>query len=188
MRRAVVAAWPGVCVHQPWDIILRDLPEQGCAWDMALPRALMADAQIGSVQAIEALCDDVAWRGEIARKGDCYHLTGHWQATIRRTCCRCLRSFAWQIAGEVARDFRLAGRGAASGDEDVLPPPGELALIDVVREEIWLAWRSDVPCSASCRGLCPVCGCDLNAGACDCRREDHDHPFAALRNLKFGDG
>ncbi|RMH62928.1 MAG: DUF177 domain-containing protein [Zetaproteobacteria bacterium] len=172
-------------MQQQWDIILRDLPEQGCAWDVSLPRSVMADVHVGTVQAIEALCGDVHWRGEIARKGECYHLTGHWQAAIRRQCCRCLRQFDWQVAGDVVRDFRLAQRDGAPDDEDVLPPPGELALVDLVREEIWLAWRGDVPCDEACKGLCPSCGCDLNTGSCHCREDNDHHPFAALRKLKL---
>jgi len=42
-------------------------------------------------------------------------------------------------------------------------------------------------CRPDCRGLCPVCGCDLNTAQCSCAREAGEEeppsPFAALKTL-----
>ena len=49
-----------------------------------------------------------------------------------------------------------------------------------------------VLCTPDCRGLCPVCGGNLNVEQCDCAAqaeaewaEATENPFAALKNLKL---
>src|SRR6266576_1070387 len=39
-------------------------------------------------------------------------------------------------------------------------------------------------CGDECRGLCPVCGTNLNRGSCDCNREWEDPRMAALRAFR----
>ena len=38
-------------------------------------------------------------------------------------------------------------------------------------------------CSEECRGLCPVCGINLNKNECNCEEEVYDPRFAIFRNL-----
>jgi uncharacterized protein len=37
-------------------------------------------------------------------------------------------------------------------------------------------------CSESCKGLCPVCGKNLNEGSCECKN-NNDSPFSVLKDL-----
>jgi len=64
-----------------------------------------------------------------------------------------------------------------SRDPDALEDPSSYSLasdatgIDLrpaVREELLLAVPQWVVCRDDCRGLCPRCGKDLNAGPCGC--------------------
>ncbi len=54
---------------------------------------------------------------------------------------------------------------------------------DLVRQALVLAVPAKILCSDSCKGLCPSCGADLNAGPCKCG-PGQDGPFGALRDLK----
>jgi uncharacterized protein len=38
-------------------------------------------------------------------------------------------------------------------------------------------------CDSECRGLCPVCGTNLNRGTCECKRDWDDPRFAVLKTL-----
>ncbi len=90
----------------------------------------------------------------------------------------------------VAEDEELAGDEVepASFDEedmDVYSYEGEeVDLEPLLREQIILAVPFAPLCSEDCKGLCPVCGIDLNTGSCTCDRTPIDPRWAALRNLK----
>ena len=59
----------------------------------------------------------------------------------------------------------------------------ELDLSDLVRDTILLNMDNYVLCKEDCRGLCPVCGCDLNTVQCSCEHEAKDNPFSKLKAL-----
>ena len=42
-------------------------------------------------------------------------------------------------------------------------------------------------CSESCKGLCAVCGTNLNKDSCTCKREWQDPRLAALKELRRND-
>ena len=47
----------------------------------------------------------------------------------------------------------------------------EVDLTDEVREELLLAIPSCFYCSPDCKGICPMCGTNLNHGNCSCDRQ-----------------
>jgi uncharacterized protein len=51
----------------------------------------------------------------------------------------------------------------------------EIDLDEIIREQIYLSLPMKSLCSEDCLGLCPTCGSDLNAGSCQCHREQ-GHP------------
>jgi uncharacterized protein len=84
------------------------------------------------------------------------------------------------VHGEVHLIFAEAGD---PDDPDVYaldPDAHELDLRQAVREQ----WLLDAPayglCRPDCKGLCPTCGTDLNAGDCDCAAVTQSR-WAALR-------
>ncbi len=177
-------------MQRHWLVTLQNLAATGRQWDKDVPMALLQDADIGEVTPITDLVSDVRWRIALQRSGRTFLLQGEWSGLIRRQCSRCNAPFDWQAAGETAWQFQLGDE--PDRDEDAsaceyLPPPGELNLLNVLREDVWLGWKSDVICSESCRGLCQGCGVDLNRECCRCARDESDHPFAALRGLKLDD-
>ena len=46
-----------------------------------------------------------------------------------------------------------------------------------------LSLPEGVLCSEGCRGLCPVCGKNLNDGDCGCGNDDTDPRLEALRDF-----
>lgn len=176
----------GDIVSHRWELTLQNLPEEGYFWDTLISPREINEVSATAAEPVEGLVEDVVWQGSLVRKGQVFRLTGQWQACIRRTCCRCLRSFDWHVAGNLERDFQLGVTGPDECMDDVLDPPGHISLVDILREEIWLSWRSDVICREDCAGLCSGCGVNLNASSCRCKKVDDDHPFAVLRQLDLG--
>jgi len=56
-------------------------------------------------------------------------------------------------------------------------------LDELVREQILLALPSRRLCREECKGLCPTCGADLNAGRCACEQREVDPRWSALADL-----
>lgn len=53
---------------------------------------------------------------------------------------------------------------------------------EVVQEDIYLAIPTRFLCKEDCKGLCPICGKDLNDGPCDCKKPT-DPRWDALKDL-----
>jgi uncharacterized protein len=56
-----------------------------------------------------------------------------------------------------------------------------LAIHDILREQIYLAVPMKFLCSMECLGLCPRCGANLNEVKCNCATEEIDPRWAPLR-------
>lgn len=59
-----------------------------------------------------------------------------------------------------------------------------LDLDPVVREQVLLALPGYPVCQEACKGLCPVCGVNLNERTCGCDRHVPDPRWAALEKFK----
>ena len=58
-----------------------------------------------------------------------------------------------------------------------------LDLAAICWEELMLALPVTPLCAATCKGLCPSCGANLNEGLCACEHEELDPRMAVLRGL-----
>ena len=104
-------------------------------------------------------------------------VSGRISAPVAAFCSRCLKELQLTVAAEDLRVFfELAeGQEILSADEDV-------------RSELLLNLPMNPLCSPECRGLCPRCGGDLNAGECRCGERDEPDPASpwnALNSLKL---
>ena len=55
-------------------------------------------------------------------------------------------------------------------------------LDSLVREDILLTLEPKTLCKPDCKGLCPMCGADLNETACSCKKPT-DPRLAVLQQL-----
>ncbi len=116
-------------------------------------------------------------------------IRGHLGTRLAATCDRCLGP----VEFPVERDFDLVYRplGSIAREEEIEISPEELevgfysgngiALGDVLTEQVILAFPMKVTCRDDCRGLCPVCGANLNVKTCECPKPKSDSPFASLK-------
>jgi uncharacterized protein len=119
-------------------------------------------------------------------------LVGDLATMVEAACARCLDP----VAQEISRSFDLLYRpqGADAGREELSVTQAEaeigyytgdgLLLEDVLREQILLAAPFKMVCREDCKGLCPHCGQNLNAGACGCEVKVADPRWNALSGLK----
>ena len=119
-------------------------------------------------------------------------LVGELEARFELACARCLEP----VEQEVSRKFDLLYRplGADAGREELSVTAAEaeigyyqgegLLLEDAVREQVLLALPLKVICREDCKGLCPHCGKNLNAGLCSCADLQEDPRWAALKEIR----
>ena len=75
-------------------------------------------------------------------------------------------------------------REAAEEDNSVNVFEGDLLDIQtMVRDTLLAAQPLSNICKPDCKGLCPVCGHNLNEGDCGCDRHVPDPRMAALQQL-----
>jgi uncharacterized protein len=83
------------------------------------------------------------------------------------------------------------GHGPSAGsfdltDADEEPFDGKTIDLDpIVREQVLLALPLYVVCKDDCKGLCSVCGQNLNERECGCERKMVDPRLAALKDIKL---
>jgi uncharacterized protein len=131
------------------------------------------------------LSGPVRVRGRLQAAGEGrYYWHGHIVAQVQAHCRRCLEPVAVSVDTDIGALF--TSDADAADDPDSYPVVGDATLIDVtpaVREELILAVPQYVVCRDECRGLCPRCGGDLNAGPCGCAPET-DPRWQGLARLK----
>jgi len=121
-----------------------------------------------------------------------FRLVGRVETTLELPCSRCLEPFTLPV--EQTFDLRYqphalnAGEGEREIEEDDLTTAfyedDEIDLGQLMREQFYLALPMKPLCADDCKGLCPMCGTNLNRGACGCKRGWDDPRMAALRELK----
>lgn len=109
---------------------------------------------------------------------------------IEAECARCLELFEKRIGSKLQFVVQLMDLAGAedTGDDDfvVLPKSAEdYDIADRIREAIILELPYKPLCKTNCRGLCPMCGQNLNESDCGCTRDDTDERWDTLRKL-FG--
>ncbi|MDD2499121.1 MAG: DUF177 domain-containing protein, partial [Desulfitobacteriaceae bacterium] len=72
----------------------------------------------------------------------------------------------------------------ATNEEEIYFYEGDkIDILPQVLQTILLELPMKVLCREDCKGLCPVCGTNLNIKECRCERESIDPRLAALKNL-----
>jgi uncharacterized protein len=127
----------------------------------------------------------------VDKADDRFRVTGDVRSTLELSCSRCLEPFTMPV--HTSFDLRYvpqtanAGVGELEVGEDDLTTAyyeGEsIDLEQLIREQLYLAVPMKPLCDEACKGLCPTCGNNLNAGPCDCKSEWVDPRLEALKGL-----
>ncbi len=130
-------------------------------------------------------------RVEYYRAGLDVFFHGSLHGEVVGTCARCLEEYAFGLDHPFV--FVLEPRAAAPSESARLSAEDlalsyyegdEIDLTPLVHEQIILALPTRPLCGESCRGLCPRCGANLNAGACGCPAAPPDLRLAVLHTLR----
>jgi uncharacterized protein len=138
-----------------------------------------------------AVRDRVSLTVEVFKDGARYRLVGRVQTTLLLTCSRCLEQYAAPVDAPFDLVYLPFTQNVGEGEFEVREDDLSTAyyrdeLIDLgelMREQFYLALPMKPLCAPACRGLCPVCGTNLNLAPCGCRAEWVDPRLAVLEAL-----
>jgi len=119
-------------------------------------------------------------------------VTGHAETTLVLACRRCLEPARTDVAIDFDEEF-IATVDVETGtslplteDDDqasLIDDQHILDLTEVLRQYIVIESTGSGLCQPDCKGLCPVCGSNLNLDMCQCDRTVIDPRWAALSKL-----
>jgi uncharacterized protein len=131
--------------------------------------------------------------GNASKKGEEVRVRGSIKTEVELLCDRCAAPRRAPL--EVEFDARFIPQATAADETDnvellaedlgLATYEGDAVDVDeLVREQIMLALPLRNLCREDCKGLCPKCGADLNAGQCSCEQKEIDPRWSALADWK----
>jgi uncharacterized protein len=128
---------------------------------------------------------------DVFKDGHRFRLVGRVETGLKLSCSRCLESFPSPVAAAFDLVYLPRGQNVGEGERELADDDFSTAfyddetidLVQLVREQLYLALPMKPLCGDDCQGLCPECGTNLNRGSCGCKRDWDDPRLAALRAL-----
>lgn len=115
--------------------------------------------------------------------GEGINLTGTLSSVVKMNCTRCNEEFAQPFSVQLNERFLKVSESEAEELECYTYAGETLDLDKMVQDAILLNAPIYGVCKPDCKGLCPVCGTNLNITQCSCCETEEDNPFAVLRTL-----
>ena len=129
----------------------------------------------------------------ISKMGQSIFIQGKVQTRLRLRCVRCLTEFVSPLSSTFELTLHSIKEGAflqeteldKEGMEWSFFDGGEIRLSEMACEQVFLEIPYQPLCQEKCKGLCPVCGKDLNLSSCSCAKEEFRSSFSVLQKLKL---
>ncbi len=121
------------------------------------------------------------------------HISGRVQSEPLLECSRCLKKFAYGIDSELSIEAAPISAMETAPEHELVKGDletefyrgDEIEPLELVKEQLLISIPMVPVHSPDCKGLCPVCGTDLNGADCGCRSGDREDfgAFSALKDL-----
>ena len=109
-------------------------------------------------------------------------LTGSFSAKTTAECARCLRTFDQQLHWDMLELYAFTEKSVSESGL-LVPEDARIDLEPIIRDYALLEVPISPVCKPDCKGLCPVCGQDLNVRDCGHRPQEDESPFSSLKKL-----
>lgn len=137
----------------------------------------------------------IRYRLKLGRLVGLVEVTGKVEADSELTCSRCLKSFRLPVSTNFSLAYTEQLPEYSVDDDDeielsaeemglILLEGDEISLLEPLQEQLFLTLPIQPLCQGGCKGLCPICGNDLNDTSCGCKEPLFDERFSSLKNFK----
>lgn len=138
----------------------------------------------GNYPDVVEFAEPVRIEGTLKNEDDVFVLDAKGQTTMLVACSCCLTPVRKELCFDIKERFAHTGR---DDDETETFTGDQIDLADVVRRGIIGELPMKLVCREDCKGLCPICGKNLNEGDCGCDRTVRDLRFEGLMALFSND-
>ena len=110
-------------------------------------------------------------------------ITGNVELTVVIPCDRCLKDVPTELVLAFEKNVNTDMESAEDddySDEANYIDGYHLDIEQLLYNEILVGWPMKVLCSEDCKGICSVCGQNLNEGSCDCEDTSLDPRMSVL--------
>ncbi len=170
---------------------LENIPDEGLVLDEIRPETWLTNfTDMLEEDARPGLASTVIFHLDVTRTGEQVHVVGEIKVTVIAECARCLAELYSEVKAPVdvvLAPARPGQRGEDAEDEGfgTYETPEEIDIGEHLRGQLALHFPVKFLCRPDCSGLCGRCGADLNLGECNCREEEWDPRWDALKKLKM---
>jgi uncharacterized protein len=161
-------------------IVIEDIPDEGLVADI---EEKLAIEEVSAASPVKGALQVTKREGEVI-------VTGRLTAELSLQCSRCLRDFRRPLDIPVNVVYHpleeIADERHALRDDEMdmgFYRGEEIDLQELVREQVLLNMQMKPLCDENCKGICPNCGADLNAGTCRCEIQEIDPRLEVLKKL-----
>jgi uncharacterized protein len=133
------------------------------------------------------IADDLELRhfhglAQVSRTPQGLLLQGSFSGETTLECVRCLSAFEQGLVWEMTELYAFDSRSVTDSGL-FIPDDAHLDLQELIREYALLEFPIKPVCKPDCKGLCTVCGENLNERDCGHRPEQGSSPFSILKDL-----
>ena len=100
------------------------------------------------------------------------------KSDYRLTCARCLKAFEKSMTVNMVEVLN-----SEDNRDYLVPDQNKVDITEAVKTNLLINLYDRYICSENCKGLCPVCGADLNETTCNCETEEIDPRFEVLKKF-----
>lgn len=103
--------------------------------------------------------------GTLELHGDDVYVDGTVSCKIVGECARCLKMATYDFTADMSLTYVRDN----PDEDDYLYSSGVVDLRQAVKDVFLTNTPPVIYCNENCKGLCPICGCNLNEKDCDCK-------------------
>ncbi|MCE5194773.1 MAG: DUF177 domain-containing protein [Nitrospiraceae bacterium] len=137
------------------------------------------------------LLSPVTGRLSIKKMGGELVIHGNAETKAELECSRCLKHYTAHIEADIDAVYHplreLSVEGIHEVREDELDLDfyrgDELDVLDLINEQVFLNTPMKSLCDEACKGICQICGKDLNTESCNCAVSKADPRLEVLKKL-----
>ena len=129
----------------------------------------------------ENIVTPITVKGSVYNKTGIVHLNADAKFDYSTSCAKCNKDLLRHATVPV-RHILLSHAESEDNDEFLVLDGVRLELDDLVCEDIYLSIPSRFLCKDDCKGLCSICGTDLNFVQCSCSAPT-DSRWDSLKDL-----